>query len=138
MQDTPLKIAVLGSTGSIGRNALQVAARLGCAVEVLAAQRDIAALESQILAFKPAFVAVADPAAAEALRARLDGFEHKPVLFAPCAALVGKRLRKALARGTARRKILDELAAEFRSFLAYFTGKKLVFPHQAKAGAWDS
>jgi hypothetical protein len=36
---------------------------------------------------------------------------------------IEKRLRKALTRGIARRKILDELAAEFRSFLAYFTGE---------------
>jgi len=34
-----------------------------------------------------------------------------------------KRLRKALAKGTACRKILDTLSTEFRDFLAYFTGE---------------
>jgi len=34
-----------------------------------------------------------------------------------------KRLRKALAKGTARRKILDSLSTEFRDFLAFFTGE---------------
>lgn len=36
---------------------------------------------------------------------------------------IERRLRKSLAKGISRREILDELAAEFRSFLAYFTGE---------------
>ena len=35
---------------------------------------------------------------------------------------IEKRLRKALAKGTAQREILDTLSGEFRSFLSFFTG----------------
>ena len=36
---------------------------------------------------------------------------------------IEKRLRKDLARGEARREIIDTLSVEFRSFLAHLTGK---------------
>jgi len=36
---------------------------------------------------------------------------------------VERRLRRELARGAARREILDKLSSEFRSFLSYFSGK---------------
>ena len=36
---------------------------------------------------------------------------------------IEKRLRKALARGSAKREILDRLSGEFRTFLSYYTGK---------------
>ena len=35
---------------------------------------------------------------------------------------IEKRLRKALAKGVARREILDTLAKEFRTFLSYYSG----------------
>ena len=36
---------------------------------------------------------------------------------------IERRLRRDLAKGSARREILDRLSAEFRSFLSYFSGK---------------
>ena len=36
---------------------------------------------------------------------------------------IEKHLRKSLAKGSAGRKILDTLSAEFRSFLSYFSGR---------------
>ena len=36
---------------------------------------------------------------------------------------IEKRLRRDLAKGLARREILDRLSIEFRSFLSYFSGK---------------
>jgi len=62
----PLRLALLGSTGSIGTSTLDVvAASEGrFAVHVLAAQRDVASMLEQAKRFRPAWVALADPIAA--------------------------------------------------------------------------
>ena len=56
----PLRLAVLGSTGSIGTQTLDVVARLGDRVQVtaLAAGRDAAQLAQQAARFRPAVVAL--------------------------------------------------------------------------------
>lgn len=56
------KVAVLGSTGSIGINSLDVIERLGDRFEIvsLAAMKNSERLAQQALKFKPRFVAVAD------------------------------------------------------------------------------
>ena len=61
-------ISVLGSTGSIGRQALDAAERLGIRVEALTARKNTALLEEQIRRFRPRFAAVYDEAAASELR----------------------------------------------------------------------
>ena len=61
-------ISVLGSTGSIGRQSLDAAERLGIRVEALTAQKSIKLLEEQIRRFKPSFAAVYDEQAARDLR----------------------------------------------------------------------
>ncbi len=61
-------ISVLGSTGSIGRQSLAAAARLGVRVEALTAQKSIDLLEQQIRQFRPSYAAVYDSAAAAKLR----------------------------------------------------------------------
>ncbi len=61
-------ISVLGSTGSIGRQSLEAAERLGIRVEALTAQKSIKLLEEQIRRFKPSFAAVYDEGAAKNLR----------------------------------------------------------------------
>ena len=61
-------VAVLGSTGSIGRQSLEAADRLGLRVTALTAQRSIELLERQIRRFRPAFAAVYDAKSAAALR----------------------------------------------------------------------
>lgn len=61
-------IAVLGSTGSIGLQSLDVARELGLSVRALAARRNIETLEAQIREFSPAIVAVYDPEAAKLLK----------------------------------------------------------------------
>ena len=65
-------ISVLGSTGSIGRQTLQVARELGLTVTALAAGRQIDLLEQQARRFRPCLVAVFDEAAARELRKRLS------------------------------------------------------------------
>ena len=64
-------ISVLGSTGSIGRQSLDVIAACGMQVAALTANRDAARMEEQARAFSPALVAMMDPAAARELRVRL-------------------------------------------------------------------
>ena len=68
--ETPV-IAVLGSTGSVGRQTLEVAARQGFSVDLLTAHRDIATMEAQARAFLPRTVVMADAAAAGELKTRL-------------------------------------------------------------------
>ena len=68
-----MHLAVLGSTGTIGRNTLQLAAahpkRIN--VELLAAYSDHATLFEQCQTHRPRYAALNDPQAAEALRERL-------------------------------------------------------------------
>lgn len=61
-------VSVLGSTGSIGRQSLEAAARLGLRVEALTAQKSIKLLEEQLRRFRPRFAAVYDADAAASLR----------------------------------------------------------------------
>lgn len=70
MDETTL--SVLGSTGSIGTQTLDVAGRLGLHVAALTANRNITLLEEQARRFRPALVAVMDEAAAKELRVRLQ------------------------------------------------------------------
>src|SRR3990172_1398417 len=70
-------IAILGSTGSIGRNTLEVIAqnRERFRVVALSAGNNIDLLEQQIKTFGPALVAMADKDAAQVLRKRVKGTE---------------------------------------------------------------
>ena len=80
-------INILGSTGSIGTQALEIISHLGFGVAALSAKSDIGALEAQIAKYRPPLVAVADEAAAARLRTRLDGMPDAPrVLAGPDAA----------------------------------------------------
>jgi len=62
-------VAVLGSTGSVGVNTLDVVARHPerFRVVALAAQRNVARLAEQVLKFRPEYAALADPGAAREL-----------------------------------------------------------------------
>ncbi|SMC37071.1 1-deoxy-D-xylulose-5-phosphate reductoisomerase [Papillibacter cinnamivorans] len=64
-------LALLGSTGSIGRQALEIAEYLRLPVLSLSAHRNIGLLEEQARRFHPALVAVSDEAAAGDLKIRL-------------------------------------------------------------------
>lgn len=62
------RIVVLGSTGSVGRQTLDVAARTGAEVIALSASSNIGLLEDQIRQFHPHLCAVRDSEAAKQLR----------------------------------------------------------------------
>ena len=61
-------LSILGSTGSIGTQTLDVARRLGMRVCALAANRNVEMLENQIREWKPQVVAVFDLDAAKRIR----------------------------------------------------------------------
>ena len=66
-----MKIAILGSTGSIGVQTADVAAFHGYEVEAICAARQIDVLEAQIRRFHPRYCAVYDAAAAKELKLRV-------------------------------------------------------------------
>ncbi|MBE6632326.1 MAG: 1-deoxy-D-xylulose-5-phosphate reductoisomerase [Ruminococcaceae bacterium] len=65
-------ISVLGSTGSVGMQALDVARRCSYRVDALSTGKNIKLLEEQIREFKPFMCAVEDKAAAEELKKRIS------------------------------------------------------------------
>jgi len=67
------RLAILGSTGSIGVNGLDVAAHLGLTVTGLAAGANRKVFRQQIDRFKPAKAALADAAEYAALQKELNG-----------------------------------------------------------------
>ncbi len=75
------RIAILGSTGSIGKNALEIVSnyRNRFKVVALTAGKNINLIEEQIKSFSPEVVAVADEAAAMELRSRMRG--HVPSIL---------------------------------------------------------
>ena len=70
------KISILGSTGSVGVNALDVVAKSNGLFEIvgLTARKNDVMLEAQIRAFGPRAVALTDAVAADRLRKRLGNF----------------------------------------------------------------
>ena len=65
------RIAVLGSTGSIGRQSLDVIDACGMSVAALTANSSVERMEEQARQFKPELVALMDEKAADDLRVRL-------------------------------------------------------------------
>ena len=64
-------ISLLGSTGSIGRQSLDVIAACGMQVAALTANRDVERMEEQCRRFRPALAVMMDGGAADDLRVRL-------------------------------------------------------------------
>ncbi len=79
-------LTVLGSTGSIGTQSLDVARRHGIRVAALSAGRNIELLERQIREFRPAVAAVESEAAGKDLRVRVADTGTK-VIFGEGAAV---------------------------------------------------
>ena len=70
-------ISILGSTGSIGRQTLDVVDGLGIQVAALAAHSGVSRLEEQCRRFRPKLAVLADETAAADLKVRLAGTETK-------------------------------------------------------------
>ncbi|MFR8011074.1 MAG: 1-deoxy-D-xylulose-5-phosphate reductoisomerase [Clostridia bacterium] len=66
-------LCILGSTGSIGRQALDVVDQCGLHVTALTACKNVDIIEGQIRKYRPAYAAMSDEAAAAELKARVAG-----------------------------------------------------------------
>lgn len=73
------KITILGSTGSIGTQALEVVRKNGYKVTALAAGKNVKLLEEQVREFSPKTVAVFDETAAKDLKIRIKDTDTKVV-----------------------------------------------------------
>lgn len=90
------KIVLLGSTGSIGTQSLDVARAQGYEVLALAAGKNVDRMLQQIAEFAPKAVAMADEGAADTLRARLAGTAGAPRVYSGRDGLVAlARMEKA-------------------------------------------
>ncbi len=86
-------ITVLGSTGSIGVQSLDVAEKAGFGVTAITANSSVAAIEAQIRKFRPLAAALSDEAAAKDLKARVADTGTKVLAgeegVCECAAMDG-------------------------------------------------
>ena len=73
-------ISILGSTGSIGRQTLDVVDKLGLRVAALTANRDVDRLEAQCRKYRPKLAAMMDEASYKELKARLSDMNITVVL----------------------------------------------------------
>lgn len=72
-------ISILGSTGSIGRQTLDVAEQMGLRVAALTANASVERLEAQVRKFHPALAVLTDAAAARDLAVRLADMSTRVV-----------------------------------------------------------
>lgn len=72
-------ISILGSTGSIGKQTINVAKRLNLPVKAISVQKSVALAEQQARELHPELVAVFDPDAAKQLRNRLSDTDIRVV-----------------------------------------------------------
>ena len=119
-------IAILGSTGSIGKNALSVVDTHVDEFKVvgLAANRDVDALEQQIRRYRPALVALNEPTAACQLRERIRDLNGNPQV------LVGTEGLQAVATMPEASQVLDGMggsAGLLPTLAAINAGKDIAF-----------
>jgi len=72
-------ISILGSTGSIGRQTLDVAEHMGLRVGALTANASVGLMEEQVRKFRPALAVLTDEAAANDLRTRIADTDTKVI-----------------------------------------------------------
>jgi len=87
-------LALLGSTGSIGQQTLQVAQELGLRVAALTARNNVDKLEAQVRQFLPRLAVLYDPAAAQELRQRVADLDVE-VLSGPEGLLAAASMDEA-------------------------------------------
>ncbi|MBR5527675.1 MAG: 1-deoxy-D-xylulose-5-phosphate reductoisomerase [Clostridia bacterium] len=95
------KLCILGSTGSIGTQALEVASHLGITVDAICAHSNTKLLEEQIRKYSPAMCAVTDEEAAKQLKIS--------VADTNCRILGGKTSSSELAACTSADTVLNSI-----------------------------
>ena len=118
-------VSILGSTGSIGRQTLEVAAACGHRVLALTAHHNIALLEQQARTFHPILAAAADPTAAAALAMRLSDTDIR-VLAGEEGVLAAARLPQADTAVTA----LVGIAGLAPTLAAIDSGKRIALANK--------
>lgn len=88
-------IAVLGSTGSVGRQTLDVAGRSGTHVAAISASSNVELLEQQIRKFRPRICAVRDEKAAKKLRLSVSDVKDVEVIAGEDAAVIAAGIPEA-------------------------------------------
>ena len=86
-------INLLGSTGSIGVQSLDVARARGYKIEALAAFSDVEKIEQQIREFKPEFAALVDEKAATDLKVRVKDTSTNVLLGMEGVAFCGSEAK---------------------------------------------
>ncbi|MBQ2782435.1 MAG: 1-deoxy-D-xylulose-5-phosphate reductoisomerase [Oscillospiraceae bacterium] len=87
-------LALLGATGSIGQQTLQVARELGLRVAALTARNNVDKLEAQVRQFLPRLAVLYDAAAAQELRQRVADLDVE-VLSGPEGLLAAASMEEA-------------------------------------------
>ena len=87
-------ISLLGSTGSIGQQTLQVARELGLRVAALTAREKVDQLEAQVRQFMPRLAVLYDASAADVLRRRISDLDVE-VLSGPEGLLAAASMEEA-------------------------------------------
>ena len=118
-------LAILGSTGSIGTQTLEVAASCGHRVLALTAHHNIDLLERQARTFHPILAAAADPTAAAALASRLADTDIQ-VLAGEEGVLAAAQLPQADTAVTA----LVGIAGLAPTLAAIDTGKRIALANK--------
>ncbi len=95
------KLCILGSTGSIGTQALQVASHLGIKIDAISANSNTKLLEEQIRKYSPAFCAVTDEKAAKELKIA--------VADTSCTILSGKAASSEIIGKTSSDTVLNSI-----------------------------
>ena len=72
-------ISILGSTGSIGRQTLEVAEHMGLRVGAITANSSVELMEEQVRKFRPALAVLTDEAAAKDLQTRIADTDTKVI-----------------------------------------------------------
>ncbi len=118
-------VAILGSTGSVGTQALDVCRRLSIRVDALSCGRDIVMAEKQIREFFPRLVAVAEEEAARDLAVRVADL--------PVKLLVGREAAAGVAAETEADTVVNAVSgiAGLRPTLATLqAGKRLALANK--------
>lgn len=75
--DNNKTVAVLGSTGSVGTQALDAASELGCSVSMIAANSSVDKLAKQVREYRPSSCVIVDESRVSELRAALSDVDVK-------------------------------------------------------------
>ncbi len=116
-------IGIIGSTGSIGTQTLDVARNLGLRVTFLSGNKNVKLLENQAREFKPDIVVVTDEPSAKSLKASLSDTAVKVVygmdeLINSCQSFEGSLLVNALVGNVGLRPTIAAIKAKKNIALA--------------------